>query len=972
LTSNSATPITFNYGNITPPNSWLSVSQTAGTFGQVSSVSPAILTITGNAFGQTSTSLNGSIVLNAGNGVTITISVTFQIGTGGGTTGSLLANPNTASLSYPSGTQTQLVYVSSSSTQFFYASSGATWIAVNGISSGTVGPVQVGQYITLTVNQAVAATLGTGTYNTTVTLTNVSNLTDITTIPVSLSVNGASGGGSNGVAAPSTLTFAYQSGGTAPYQVILVNGGVVNATFAATAGSWTNSSVVPSFTTSSNQVFISVPAGFTASGAPAVNTGTVTVTNPSGLAQQIPITLTVYPPAPPPTLLISPGGQGDYTCTYVAGQQACGPNSYTISASDGSSIGITTSSSVQWATVGCSSPSTPSVCTIQVNASGLPNGFNTATVTVTPGITTSNGSVTIPIAVMVTGSTGGGGGFLTLNPASLTFTTNVTSSQTVSVNSSQGGTVTFSISTDSTWLSATATNGNTTPSTVTVTANPAGLVAGQTYHGNVNLVSGGTQQQIAVTMTVSAGGNLTVTAGGTTLSPTVGLTFTSQSGAAAPAGQAISVNSATGATGIPFTYSTTAGWLVLNTSPSLSGATQTGSGVTAATLYVLANPSGLTPTTYSGTVTVTPTGGGTGVTFPVSYTVTAAQTVSASPTSMTFSYTAGSGNVPPAQTLSVSGNGTFSATAVSSGNWCQVNPTSGTAPASLSVTVANLDSLNINQTYTCTITVAGTGTTTGSTNVTVTLTVTAPLPTILKVTNAASFNSGAISAGEIITVFGTGLGPSTGVSASPANGQYPTTAGGVQVLVGGYPAAMIYASATQVSAVVPYEINRPVFLQSVNVQVKYLGQSSNGVVLTQVAAAPGIFTANSSGTGPGAILNSNLSVNSPSNPASAGSTVVLYVTGEGQTIPAGVTGKVTSGTAPFTVPVQAPTVTINGQPAQVAFYAEAPTLVAGILQVNVVIPQGAGTGDLPVVVSFGGASSQLTASGIGAVTVSVR
>jgi uncharacterized protein (TIGR03437 family) len=587
---------------------------------------------------------------------------------------------------------------------------------------------------------------------------------------------------------------------------------------------------------------------------------------------------------------------------------------------------------------------------------------------------TTNGSVTIPIVVLVTGSTSNGGGYLTLNPTNLTFTTNTTSSQTASVTSSQGGTVTFTISTDATWLNATATNANTTPSTVTVTVNPQGLSSGTTYNGHVNLLAGGTQQQIAVSMTVSAGGNLTVTSGGTTLSPTVGLTFTSQAGAAAPAGQAISINSSTGAMGIPFTYSTTAGWLVLNISPSLSGAQQTGSGLTAAMLYVLANPSGLTPTTYNGTVTVTPTGGGSGVTFPVSYTVTAAQSVSASPTSMTFSYTAGSGNVPPAQTLSVSGNGTFSATAVSSGNWCQVNPTSGSAPASLQVTMTNLDSLNINQTYTCTITVAGTNGTAGNTNVTVTLTVTAPLPTILKVTNAASFNTGSISAGEIITVFGTGLGPSTGVSASPTNGQYPTSAGlsNVLVLVGGYPAAMIYASATQVSAVVPYEINRPVFLQSVNVQVKYLGQSSNGVVLTQVAAAPGIFTANSSGSGPGAILNANLTVNSPSNPASLGSTVVLYVTGEGQTIPAGVTGKVTSGTAPFTVPVQAPTVTVNGQPAQVAFYAEAPTLISGVLQVNVVIPQGAGTGDLPVVVSFGSASSQLTPSGIGAVTVSVR
>jgi uncharacterized protein (TIGR03437 family) len=70
--------------------------------------------------------------------------------------------------------------------------------------------------------------------------------------------------------------------------------------------------------------------------------------------------------------------------------------------------------------------------------------------------------------------------------------------------------------------------------------------------------------------------------------------------------------------------------------------------------------------------------------------------------------------------------------------------------------------------------------------------------------------------------------------------------------------------------------------------------------------------------------------------------------------------------------VQAPVVTIDGQPAQVSFYGEAPGLVAGMLQVNVQVPAAARAGDLPVAVTIGAASSQLTASGTGAVTVSVR
>ena len=128
--------------------------------------------------------------------------------------------------------------------------------------------------------------------------------------------------------------------------------------------------------------------------------------------------------------------------------------------------------------------------------------------------------------------------------------------------------------------------------------------------------------------------------------------------------------------------------------------------------------------------------------------------------------------------------------------------------------------------------------------------------------------------------------------------------------------------------------------------------------------------------GQGAILNQNTSVNSAANPANKGDVIVLYVTGEGQTNPAGVTGKITtaSPTPPLTPqPVSgAVTVTINGIPATVQFYGEAPGLISGAMQINVVVPPGAVSGDNRIVVKVGDASSQLTASGQGAVTVAVR
>src|ERR1017187_6470256 len=85
------------------------------------------------------------------------------------------------------------------------------------------------------------------------------------------------------------------------------------------------------------------------------------------------------------------------------------------------------------------------------------------------------------------------------------------------------------------------------------------------------------------------------------------------------------------------------------------------------------------------------------------------------------------------------------------------------------------------------------------------------------------------------------------------------------------------------------------------------------------------------------------------------------MTGEGQTAPAGVTGKVTTvaPNPPITPQPQLPVaVLINGQPASVAFYGEAPGLVSGVMQLNVQIPANAPPGNLPIAVSVGGNSSQ--------------
>ncbi len=245
----------------------------------------------------------------------------------------------------------------------------------------------------------------------------------------------------------------------------------------------------------------------------------------------------------------------------------------------------------------------------------------------------------------------------------------------------------------------------------------------------------------------------------------------------------------------------------------------------------------------------------------------------------------------------------------------------------------------------------------------VTLTVAAtPAPQLLQIANAASYASGSVSPGEVVALFGSNLGPSSLTTLQlDINGFVSKKLAGVQVLFNGTAAPLIYVSAWQAAAVAPYELDGQA---SSTVRVVVNGQESNTVTVPVAAALPGVFTADASGLGPGTILNSDNTVNGPGNPAPAGSTVAVYMTGEGQTNPPGADGAVTSGSPPS--PRQTVTAAVDGQPAAVAFAGEAPALVSGVMQVNVAIPANARSGALPLVVSVGGVPSQ---SGV---TVSVR
>ena len=186
-----------------------------------------------------------------------------------------------------------------------------------------------------------------------------------------------------------------------------------------------------------------------------------------------------------------------------------------------------------------------------------------------------------------------------------------------------------------------------------------------------------------------------------------------------------------------------------------------------------------------GNIRITPTGG-TAVNIPVSLTVIAPPAVSATPTSLTFNYRAGDSS-PASQPLTVSGGSGLGLhrhgiAVPATGCWFRPPPVPRPATVNVSINTTGLTTGN----YIGTVLVAGTCGAPGSTTVNVTLNVTAPLPTITKVTNAASYATAAISPGEIITLFASDpshpIGPGDpGRPDARFTGKVSTSIGGVQV-----------------------------------------------------------------------------------------------------------------------------------------------------------------------------------------------
>ena len=238
-------------------------------------------------------------------------------------------------------------------------------------------------------------------------------------------------------------------------------------------------------------------------------------------------------------------------------------------------------------------------------------------------------------------------------------------------------------------------------------------------------------------------------------------------------------------------------------------------------------------------------------------------------------------------------------------------------------------------------------------------------PLLSKIENAASLSAdpnGTMSPGMIVTLKGTGLGPTVATNGiiDPTSGKVSTSAAGVQVLIDNVPCPLLYLSATQINAIAPYELASK-RNQAVTVQVIYNQVPGNILYEVVNLTNPGIFSFDD-GSGQGAILNQDGTVNGASNPAARGSLIQIFATGEGQTAPPGVDGAIANeplGNIP--APAASVSVFIGGVqvPSSAITYAGTlPGGVAGALQINATVPANAPTGSaVSIVLTIGQNSS---------------
>jgi uncharacterized protein (TIGR03437 family) len=837
-----------------------------------------------------------------------------------------------------------------------------TWLIVSPLTGSTPGPISL-------IARPSSAGLTPGTYSTNVIVASGSNQV---TVPVTLIA----------AAHPllqlssNSLTYTAQFGSTTPPpdQSVTISASSPQGFNFASDSAWLTASTTGTGFSTSNSTPLTTPATLTVRVNPAglplgTSTGTIriTPTNGDNYTQTITVTLSLTAAATlqagPQSLLFSyQMGQGVPGAQSVSVTSTGQPITFTVTPSATPSTGCPAG----WLQATANQTTTPATVTITApGAASMSPGLCSGAVSLNYTGAAGPTSVTINVTTAVSAATQpelvvsmpAGFGVETAPQGAQTYT------RTIVLTSTNGAPVDFTATTTTPWLGFLGGTAGLTPANLTVAISPGVIATPGIYNGSITLSSSTIPSfQLTVPVTLTVTSNVSVT-----VSP-ASLTFNEAQGGPVPPAQTLTLASTGGTASFTSSiqYNTGSNWLQI--SPS--------SGTASGPIQVSVQANSLSQGQYTATILLTLVGASTpSISIPVTLNVGPAQTLTASPSSLNFAYQL-TGTAPASQTITVTSTGgavTFNVgtTATPSG-WLNADIASGTTGGTgltknIVVTV-NPQGLAAG-TYNGSISISAPGVLASPISIPVQFVVSAaPVPQPSIVRNAASFASTFIAPGELISIFGLQLGPTTGVNFKPnASGGADPILAGVRVLFGGVPGTPTYASATQINVVVPWEVGGQL---STNMTVEYNGVQSSAIPLAiaqpvnGAQQSPGLFTSTQNGSGQLAAINQNNTYNGTSGsgfgPAPPGSVIAVYGTGGPQTNPLSRTGTFTpipSSSADL-LNITGATATVGGLPATVQFAGAAPGLVTGVFQVNILIPLTVTPGpNVSITVSFNGVST---------------
>jgi uncharacterized protein (TIGR03437 family) len=175
---------------------------------------------------------------------------------------------------------------------------------------------------------------------------------------------------------------------------------------------------------------------------------------------------------------------------------------------------------------------------------------------------------------------------------------------------------------------------------------------------------------------------------------------------------------------------------------------------------------------------------------------------------------------------------------------------------------------------------------------------------------------GAVAPGEVISIYGLGLGTETKVWFDDA------------------PAWIIYPVEGRIDTVVPFGVTGP----ATRLRVETLGRRTVTQIVAVTDISPGIFRIDGSGIGPAIVRNEDGTANSMTA-AARGTVISLEATGFGPMDPPQADGEITSIEPPWPR-TQAPLTARFGEySAEVVHGGAAPGKVAGLLRIDIRVPE---------------------------------